>query len=220
MEKANIELKLMIGVKLLLVLGVGYAVYAILTGIFLPSDSWPPSSDQDEDKIVANYKKKLQIGDSPLSSLNPEDVPVFTARIIDCDVKRGNLQSAREYGMRALNQKQDEKVQSLVKNEDAKQLIDKLRNAIKKRDDLNEVVGKYTQRPALSSGSKADRAKFDSELQARVLLFCQTPFDRAACPEHAAEIEKIYRAQLEPAKKDPRLARAVEEIEKNCLPPK
>jgi hypothetical protein len=219
MEKNNIELKLMIGVKLLLVLGVGYAVYAILTGIFLPSDSWPPRSDEDEDRIVANYKKKLQIGDSPLSSLDPNDVPVFLARIVDCDVKRGNLQSAREHGLRALNQKQDEKVQSLARNDEAKQLIDKLRNAIKKRDDLNEVAGKYAQRPP-DSTSKADKAKFDSELQARVLIFCQTPFDRAACPEHAEEIGKIYHAQLEPAKKDPRLARAVEEIEKNCLPAK
>jgi hypothetical protein len=217
MEKQGLELKLLIGFKVLAVAVVGYIVYSIFAGIFSPSDPWPPRDDADEDKIVATYKQRLLISDSPLSSRKPEDVPVWLARIIDCDVKRGNLNSAREYSLQALRQKQDEQVEKLAKNQDAKQLVGKLRDALKKQEALNELVGKYGQRPP-ENAPKVDKVRFDGELEARARLFCEIPFDRTACPEHAEEIEKVYRDKLEPAKKDPRLTKAIEEIEKNCRP--
>lgn len=193
--------------------GVIFVVYFVFSPLS-PKDTWPPKNEEEEAKLIAGYKDKLATPDNPFSSKKPEDIPIYLSRIIDHDVKKGNLKSARDYITQAIGQKLDGQVESLAGNADAKALIAKVRSGVKKRDDLNAVVAKYADAP------KDTQAKFDRELAELSNQFCKTPFDPVACPELADEIVKTYKTRLEPARQDARLKDVIAEVEKNCMPPK
>ena len=86
-----------LGLRLLGVAVIGYVVFSVFSSLF-PKDTWPPKDEQDEEKIIGGYKERLAIPDNPLSTRKPEDTPVFLSRIIDHDVKKGNLKSAHDIG--------------------------------------------------------------------------------------------------------------------------
>jgi hypothetical protein len=207
-----------LGLRLLGVAAIIYVIYLAFGSLF-PKDPWPPRDEQDEEKIIAGYKNTLAIPDNPFSPRKPEDIPKYLSRIIDHEVKKANLKSAREYILNAIDRKVDGQVESLATSEESKTLIATVRSGLKKRDELNGLVAQYEKRP--KDDAPADvRAKFDQEFRGLADQFCRTPFDAAACPEQADEIAGTYKAKLEPAAKDPRLKDVIADIEKNCLPPK
>ena len=207
-----------LGLRLLGVAVIGYVVYAVFGSLF-PTDSWPPKNEQEEEKLIAGYKEKLALPDNPFSTRKPEDIPVYLSRIIDHDARKGDVKSARDYIGQAIGQKVDGQVETLVRSEEARALIDKVRNALKKQEELNGIVAQYEKRPGAEAAPDV-REKFDREFRARVEQFCRIPFDAAVCPEQAEEIARTFKAKLEPAGKDPRLKDVIADIEKNCLPPR
>lgn len=202
MDRRKVELYLGLGVRLLALGVVVYLVVAVVRSLF-SKDSWPPKDEQEAAKLVAEYKQKLRVGDSPLSPRAPEDTAVYLSRIIDHDVKAGDLKSAREYAAQAVTQRLDERVEGLLRTPPAKDLLGRVRNGVKKRDALTKVIARSRQ----PGGD-------DRELQDLVAQFCAVPFDAAACPELAGEIQ----SGLGPAAQDSRLKAVAEEVERNCRP--
>jgi hypothetical protein len=205
-----------LALRLLAVAAIVYVVYVAFGALF-PKDTWPPRDEKDEEKIIAGYKDKLSMPDNPFNSRKPEDVPVYLSRIIDHDIKKGNLKSARDYVAQAIGQKVDGQVESLASSAETKGLIGKIRSALQKRDELNGLVALYDKGPRADAPQDA-KEKFDREFKDLADQFCRTPFDAAACPEQAEEIARTYKAKLQPAGKDPRLKDVSADIEKNCLP--
>jgi hypothetical protein len=200
-------------VRMLAAAGVIWVVYAVFSSLFPKAPSWPPEDEKEEEKAIAAYKEQLAIPDNPFSSRKPEDIPVYLSRIIDYDVKKGNLKEARGYIAQAINQKLDGQVESLATAEAAKELIAKVRSATKKQDDLNAIVARYEKRPG-ADAAKEDRDKFDREFKDLADQFCRTPCDAKSCPEQADEIVKTYKARLEPHRQDPLLKEIAADIEK------
>jgi len=215
MEKHKI---LGLGLRLLGVAAIIYVIYVAFGSLF-PKDTWPPKDEQEEEKIIAGYKNTLAIPDNPFSPRKPEDIPTYLSRIIDHDIKKANLKSARDYILQAIDRKVDGQVEASPISDEAKALIAKVRNALKKRDELNGLVAAYEKRPVADAAADV-KEKFDREFRGLADQFCRTPFDATACPEQAEEIARTYKAKLEAAAKDPRLKEVIAEIEKNCLPPK
>jgi hypothetical protein len=219
MDRRNIELSLSVGVRVLAAAGLAYVFYVFYLGFgaWFTQDPWPPKNEWEEEQIVARCKQKLRRGDSPLSPRTPADTALCLARIIDHEVKRGELKSGREYITLAIQQKLDGRVESVAGRAESRALIAKVRSGVEKRDGLDRVVAHYERRPAEAAGQEV-KEKFDQDLQGLTEQFCREPFDPAACPELAEEIATTYKAKLEAAKRDPRLREVVEEVEKNCLP--
>jgi hypothetical protein len=206
-----------LGLRLLAVAAIVYVIYIVFGSLF-PKDTWPPKDEKEEEKLIAGYKDKLAMPDNPFNTRKPEDVPVYLSRIIDHEIKKGNLKSARDYIAQAIAQKVDGQVDSLAISEEAKALLAKMRSALKKRDELNGLVALYDKRPGADAAPEV-KEKFDREFKELADQFCRTPFDAAACPEQAEEIARTYKAKLEPAGKDPRLKDVIADIDRNCLPP-
>jgi len=209
MAKQDTQLIVVTGIKLLAAVGVAYVVYMGFNSLFT-QDSWPPKDDREEKEMIAKYKEKLRMGDSPLSPRTPEDTARYLSRIIDYEVQKGERKVGREYITQAISQKMDDRVESLTSRSESKDLIATMRNALKKRDDLARLIALYERRPG-NTASKELKDKFDQEFKELSAQYCGTAFDPFACPELAEEIEKMYKAKLEPAKQDPRLKDVVKE---------
>jgi hypothetical protein len=198
-------------------LAIVFAIVAALLAVHLmvdylcTQDSWPPRDEQEEKAFIARYKKKLRMGDSPLSPRTPEDTACYLSRIIDYEVLKGERKVGREYILQAISEKLDNRVESLTTRSEAKDLIVKMRNGLKKRGDLARLIALYERRPG-NTAAKELKEKFDQELTELSAQYCGIAFDPAACPELAEEIEKMYKAKLEPAKEDPRLKEVVAEF--------
>jgi hypothetical protein len=216
MDKRTIEIAFLAGGGLLLVAGVVYVVQQELAPLS-SRDSWPPKDEREEGECIAKYKQKLRTPDNPLSPRSPEDTAVFLSRIIDHEVKRGELPSGRDYATQAIQQKMDVRVESLAVRPESRVLIARVRDGVKKRDSLTQLLALYERRPGAATSQEA-KAKFDHELEGLSAQLCGIPFDAEACPELAEEIGKLYQARLGPAKQDPRLKQVVQEIETRCLP--
>jgi hypothetical protein len=215
MENPNAQRFLLLGIKLLAVAGVAYAVYLTIGSLFT-GDSWPPKDDGEEEAIIAKYKQKLRMGDSPLSPRTPEDTARYLGRIIDHEVKKGELKSGREYIRQAIRHELDERVEDLAARPGSKTLIAKVRNGVRKREGLLRVIAHYERRPG-ETAEKASKDQFDQELKELCGRFSTTPFEPAVCPELAEEILNLYRDKLAAAKRDPRLGKVVQEVEARCL---
>jgi hypothetical protein len=219
MDRRNIELSLAVGVRVLAVTGLASVCYLFYLGFggWFTQDPWPPKDEHEEKQIIARYKQKLLRGDSPLSPRTPEDTALYLGRIIDHEVKTGQMKSGWEYITQAIQQKLDGRVESIATKAESRALIAKLRSGVEKQDGLARVVAHYERRPAEAAGQEV-RDRFDQDLRALSAKFCGAPFDPAACPELAEEMATTYKAKLEGAKCDPRLWEVVEEVERNCLP--
>jgi hypothetical protein len=210
MAKPDTQLVVVAGSKLLAAVLVAYIAYLMVTSLFT-QDSWPPKDEREEREMIAGYKQKLRMGDSPLSPRTPEDTARYLSRIIDYEVEKGERKVCREYIAQAITQKMDDRVESLASRSASKHLIAKMRDALKKRNDLARLSAHYERRPG-GTVSKEQKDKFDQELKELSAQYCGTAFDRSACPEVAEEMDKLYRAKLEPAKQDPRLKDVVREM--------
>jgi len=210
MAKPDTQLVIVAGIKLLAAVGVAYVVYLGVASLF-PQDTWPPKDEREEKAAIAHYKEKLRMGDSPLSPRTPEDTARYLSRIIDYEVQRGERKVGREYITQAITQKLDDRVELLTSRPESKDLIARMRDGLKKRDDLARLISLYEQRPG-AAASKEQKDSFDQDLKELSAQYCGTAFDPSACPEVAEEMGKMYRAKLEPAKQDPRLKDVVEEI--------
>jgi hypothetical protein len=208
----NMQTGVVAVIKLAAAAGIAYVVYLGFSSLF-PRDSWPPKDEGEEKELIAGYKQKLRMGDSPLSPRTPEDTARYLSRIIDYEVQKGERKTGREYVTQAIGQKMDDRVETLVSRSESKDLIAKMRNALRKRDDLVRLIALYQRRPA-DTASQDVKDKFDREFKELSAQYCATPFDASACPELAAEIGKRFRADLEAAKRDPRLEEVVEETKK------
>jgi hypothetical protein len=216
MDKRNLELAFLGGAGLLAIAGVVYVVHQGLSSLSAPRDSWPPKNERDEGEQVALYKQKLRTPDNPFSPRSPEDTAVFLSRVIDHEVKKGELPSGREYATQAIQHQLDGRVESLAARPESRALIARVRDGTKKRDALTRLLALYERRPREAAGKEAVR-KFDQELEGLSAQFCGIPFDAAACPELAEEIGKLYQGRLGAAKQDARLKQVVQDIETNCL---
>jgi hypothetical protein len=219
MDRHQRELGLMLGVKAIGILIVGYLAWWGITSFQGKEDSWPPGDAADEDRIIARYKQRLQIGDTPVSSLTPEQAATFLGRIIDHAVKKGDLKTAREYAGQAVDRKMDAAVEKHIGQSAARDLLAQTLSGRVKRDDLQRVADTYAKRPP-DSAAKDVRDKFNREFDDQVREFMRTPFRASDCPELAAEIIGIYQSKLAPHKADPRLKAVTVEVEQNCTPPK
>jgi hypothetical protein len=210
MAKPDTQLIVLTGIKVLAALGVVWVVYQGVGSLF-PQDSWPPKDERAEKEMIAKYKAKLAMGDSPLSPRTPDDTARYLSRIIDFEVQKGEPKVGREYIVQAIGQKMDDRVESLTNRPESKELIVKMRNALKKRDELSGLISFYGRRPG-ATASKEQNEKFERDFKELSAQYCRISFDPSACPEVAEEIEKMYRAKLEPAKQDPRWKDVVESM--------
>lgn len=142
MGKRNYEAILLWGLKAVAVGVVIFVVYRVV-GFLLPRDNWPPRNEVEEAKAIAGYKQKLAIADNPLSPRKPEDLPVFYQRIIDYDLKKGDLKSAREHIGNAFRLGIDESVEAMTQSPETKRLLLATRSANKKRDRLQKLIALY-----------------------------------------------------------------------------
>src|SRR5262245_43414405 len=120
--------------------GILFVVYFVFSPLSQQKDTWPPKDEEEEAKLIVGYKAKPSTPQNPYSAQKHEDIPVYLSHIIDHDVKKGNLKSARDDITQAIGQKLDGQVESLAGNAEAKALIAKVRNGVKKRDGLNAFV--------------------------------------------------------------------------------
>lgn len=215
MDKRSFELAFLAGAGLLAVAGVVYVVHQQVAPLSA-RDSWPPKDERGEAEAIAQYKQKLRTPDNPLSPRSPEDTALYLSRIIDHEVKRGELPAGRDYATQAIQQRMDGRVELLAVRPEARVLIAKVRDGVKKRDALTRLLGLYDRRPG-EKARKEVQEKFGHDLQVLSAQLCEIPFDAAACPELAEEIGKLYQARLEAARRDARLKNVVEEIETKCL---
>jgi hypothetical protein len=209
MVQENTQLAVVSGIKLLAAVFVGYVAYQWVGSLFT-QDTWPPKDEREEQEVIARYKEKLRMGDSPLSPRKPEDTARYLGRIIDYEVQKGDRKVGREYIIQAISQKMDERVESLTSRPESKDLMVKMRNALKKRDDLTRLIALYERRPG-NTATREEKDRFDQELKELSAQYCGTALDPSACPELAEEIATMSRAKLGPAKQDPRLTEVLEE---------
>lgn len=217
MERYQRQLWLMIGVKLLGVLVVGYFIWWGITSFQTKDEHWPPRDAADESRIIDKHKQRLMIGDTPVSPLTPEDAARFLGRIVDHAVKTGDLKTARDYAGQAIDRKLDAAAEKHMGKSEARELLAHVLAGRVKRDDLQRVAEAYSKRPP-ATAAKETRDKFDRDLDEHVREFTRTPFSPNDCPELAAEIAGIYQSRLAPHKSDPRLKAVTDEVEQKCKP--
>jgi hypothetical protein len=218
-EKLYRQLALMFAVKMAAVVAVGYCAWLGITSFLPKEEPWPPRDAADETRIIAHYKQRLRIGNTPVSILSPATAAVYFGRVIDHAVRTGDRKSARGYAGQAIVAQVAPDAEKHLTTPEAQALFDKVVAGRLKRNDLNRVAASYDARPP-ATALPAAQAEFDREFRARVDDFLRTPFSPADCPELAQEMAAIYRARLEPRKADPRLKAVTAEIELCCLPPR
>ena len=211
------ELWLTLGIKVVGVLIVGYFIWRGITSFQGKEDSWPPSNAAEEERTIGRYKQRLQIGDTPVSILTPEQAATFMGRIIDHAVKKEDWKTARDYAGQAIDRKIDAAVEKHIRQSTARDLLAHVLAGRVKRDDLQRIADTYAKRPP-DSAAKEVREAFDRDLDDQVNEFLGTPFSPADCPELAAEIVGIYQSKLAPHIMDPRLKAVKDEVEQKCTP--
>jgi hypothetical protein len=197
----------------IMVVGVACAVYYFLS-IFNPASDFSAEDAQ----AIAKYKEWIDNNNVPLvgGKIKPEDRPLVYRKVIEYDIKAGDLKSARNFINEAIQKQFDAKIVALAQLPAAKDLIGQMQNAHRKVEALKGFVVAVQKR-----STEQAKEQPDSELARLTEEFCQVPFDPSACPEHAEEIASIYKASLLPLKeKDEAVKKVIGEIEKNCQPPK
>ncbi len=196
-------------IGLMVLLAAGAAWYA--WGVFNPPG---PDVSAESPEAIAKYKEWLRDNDLPFvgGKIKPADLPAVYGKVIDHDVKTGDLKSGRSFIAHAMQKKLDAPVLEQTKSPEARELIGQMQNARRKVELLRQIVTAMQKKePGL--------AKLADE-------FGQVPFSPTACPEQAEEIAAIYRANLLPLKgKDEKenneaVQKVIAEIEKTCLPAK
>jgi hypothetical protein len=190
------------GVMVLVVGGAAWYVWSI----FNPVSDF----DAEDDAAIARYKEWLITNDGPFGGkIKPEDLPLVYRKVIEHDVKAGDLKTARATIGETIQKKLDEQVLALTQLPQARELIGQVRDAQRKVAALNEFVAALRKEPRPG----------DAELARLADAFCQVPFDAAACPEQAAEIARIYKESLVPLKDSPDAVKKVAtDIQQRCLP--
>src|SRR4051794_38736863 len=122
MARADTQLVVVAGIKVIAAVGIAYVVFLWVSSLFT-QDSWPPRDDREEKAMIAGYKQKLRVGDNPLSPRTPEDTARYLSRIIDYEVKKGDRKVGREYITQAISQKMDDRVEALASHAESKTLI-------------------------------------------------------------------------------------------------
>ena len=211
MARTDTQLVVVTGIKLFAAVAIAYVAYTWINSLFT-QDSWPPNDDREEKAMIAGYKQKLRVADNPLSPRTPEDTARYLSRIIDYEVQKGEPKVGREYITQAISQKMDERVEALASCPESRELIAKMRNAVRKREDLTRLIALYERRPGRCGRAGRQKDKFDLDLKAASAQYCGIAFDPSACPEMAEEIRKMVKAKLESVKQDPRLKDVVAEI--------
>jgi hypothetical protein len=217
MGKHDKELLLMIGLKSLLVLGAGILIYMGLTSFMQKSDSWPPRDAEDEAKIIADYKHRLLIGDTPLTELKPETAALYIARIIDHAVKESDFRTAREYSAQAIDRKMQAEVEKAMAESGSRDLLKRTTDGRGKRDALKRIVDLYEHRPDPNAMKGEAGAKWTAQWDEALNDFRKTPFDPEKSPELAAEMEQLYLGKIKGWQSDPRIRPVIAEIEKSGL---
>jgi hypothetical protein len=193
---------LFIGIVLLLVVGAAYYVWSIFT----PS---PADLTAEDAQAIAKYKQWISDNDLPFvgGKIKAEELPAVYRKVIEHDIKTGELKSARSFIGQAIQKNLDGKVLELAQLPEAKKLIGHMQDAHRKVEVLKQIV------TAVQKGQgQADLAKLAGD-------FCEIPFNPSACPEQAEEIARIYKASLLPLKeKDDAVKKVVVGIEQSCLP--
>jgi hypothetical protein len=193
---------LFIGIILLLAAGGLYYVWSIFT----PS---PPDLSAEDAQAIAKYKAWLRDNDLPFvgGKLKPEQLPVVYRKVIEHDIKAGDLKSGRSFIGQAIQKQLDGKVLELAQLPEAKKLIGHMQDAHRKVEALKQIVA------AVQKGQgEADLGKLAED-------FCEIPFNQSACPEQAEEIARIYKTSLLPLKeKNEAVKKVVAGIEQSCLP--
>lgn len=201
---------LLTGIVVVVVASAGYYVW----NQFNPSQS----VSADDAASIAKYKEWIKTNDLPLvgGKIRPADLPLVYRKVIEFDVKTGDLKSARSFISQTFQRKLDGQVMDMIQMPEAKELLRRMQNAQRKIDLLKQFVAETEKRstqPEAEKGADTERTRLADE-------FCQIPFDATACPEAAEEIAQIYQNKLVPLKdKDQVIKQVAQEIETKCRPP-
>jgi hypothetical protein len=191
---------LLIGIMVLLAASAAWYAWSLFT----PS---PTDISANDAEAIARYKEWLKNNDLPFvgGKIKPADLPGVYRKVIEHDIKTGDLKSARSFIAQTIQKKLDATVLEGTTLPEAKELIRQMQIAQRKLELLKQIVTAVQQKE-LKLPKLADE-------------FCQIPFNAATCPEQAEEMSILYRANLRPLKdRDQAVQKVVGEIEKWQLP--
>src|SRR5262245_48390479 len=118
---------LFIGITLLLLGFVAYFAWSVFN---------PPTPEvpADSAEAIAKYKEWVRNQDLPFvgGKIKPAELPAAYSKVIEHDVKAGDLKSARSFIALALQKNLDTPVMELTRLPEARELIEQMQNARKK----------------------------------------------------------------------------------------
>jgi hypothetical protein len=194
------------------------AIAGLVWYVWQPFTNPPADISAEDPKAIAQYKQWIRDHDLPFvgGKIKTAELPQAFRKVIDYDVKTGDLKSAREFIRLATERKLDDQVLDLCQLPQAKELIQKTQEARRKVQALLKVA----ERVEKTGAGKGDKeAKLDKQLELLVEVFCAIPIDPVACPELAAEAVAIYRSRLAPLRQQVEILELVgKEIDERCVP--
>jgi len=190
----------------LVLLGAGAAYYAW--------EQLNPRTDltAEDPQAIARYRDWLRDNDVPLlgGKIAQADLPGVYCKVIEHDVRAGDLAAARALIRTTLQKQLADQVLTLLQLPAARELFTQQQQAQRKVAALQEIVA------VLPTKTSPQR---EADLKRLAQAFCALPFDATACPEQAQELSSIYRGSILPWKaKEEGLQPALAEIEARCLP--
>lgn len=197
---------LFMGIMVLGVVGAAYYFWSIFN----------PASDfsAEDAEAIARYKVWIKNNDLPIGGgkIKPEELPLVYRKVIEHDIKTGDVKSARGYIRETIQKKHDAQVASLAQLPEAKELIERMQNGQRKVEALRVFVAAVQKQPGQPEPKQPELGRLAEE-------FCRVPFDASSCPEYAEEIAGIYKASSAPLKdKDEAVTKVIGDIEQHCLP--
>jgi hypothetical protein len=181
---------LFMGVMVLLIAAAAHYVWSI----FNPSTDFSAEDPQ----AIARYKEWIANNDLPFAGgkIKPEDLPLVYRKVIEYDVRTGDLKAARGSIAEVIHRKLDTQVLELAQLPEAKELINHVQNGARKVEALKQIVATLDK----GQGKQDSAEKVEAELARLCGEFTKMPFNPTACPEQAAEMAQICKSSLLPSR--------------------
>ena len=155
------------GIIALLVVSVVYYWLSVLSPSGADFTAEDPAS-------IAKYKEWIRYNDAPLAGgkIKPDELPGVYRKVIEFDIKTGNLKSARDLINETIQRRLDAQVLTLAQLPETKELFGQLQNARQKVAVLKELVALVNK--------KTDKSGGDAELARLADKFGKILFDPSA----------------------------------------